>query len=227
MSVFAKKLLSLLPVLFILVFASRPVTGDEQGHGMHHNISEQMEHKSTSPAMIHMSHADMINSEKDFLREMIPHHQEAVDTSVLLFVSTDDKELKRLAEAIYKAQTKEILDMRLSYARWYNLIPTGSMYQPMMRDLNIVRGTERDIRYVKDMIMHHQGAVDRAEKVLTLDEIHEETAMFAKQIIKSQMAEIEWIAALAQEKWSITIIHRIGMCDSCFVLLCAVRSSLV
>ena len=104
--------------------------------------------------MMHMSHADMINSEKDFYREMIPHHQEAVDTSVLLFVSTDDPELKILTKSIFKAQTDEILDMRLSYARWYNLIPTGAMYQPMMRDLNIVTGRERDIRYVQDMILH-------------------------------------------------------------------------
>ena len=195
MSVFTNKFLSLLAVLSVLASVSLPVAGD-QGHGTAHKMAEHMEHKSTSPAMIHMSHAEMINSEKDFLREMIPHHQEAVDTSVLLFVITDDKELKKLTEAIYTGQSKEILDMRLSYARWYKLIPTGAMYQPMMRDLNTISDTEREIRYVEDMIVHHQGAVDMAEKVLTLDGIHEETVIFAKEIIKSQMAEIEFM-----ERW--------------------------
>lgn len=192
MRVFAKKLLSPLPVLFILISAG-PAVADEQGHGTSHKAAEHMDHKSTSPTMTHMSHTDMINTEKEFIREMIPHHQEAVDTSVLLFVSTNDKELKTLSEAIYMAQTKEILDMRLFYARWYNQIPTGSMYQPMMRDLNAVNDTERDIRYVQDMIVHHKGALEMAEKVLTFDGIHEETIIFAKDIIKSQQIEIEFM----------------------------------
>ena len=83
--------------------------------------------------------------------------------------------------------------MRLSYARWYNLIPTGSMYQPMMRDLNIVTGRERDIRYVKDMIVHHKGALDMAEKVLTFKDIHEETVIFAKAILTNQQTEIDFM----------------------------------
>jgi uncharacterized protein (DUF305 family) len=186
------KLLSLLPFLFLLIFTSQ-LAADEQGHGTSYKTSEQMKHKFASPAMMHMSHADMINSEKDFLREMIPHHQEAVDTSVLLFMSTDDPELKMLTKSIYKAQTEEILDMRLSYARWFNLIPTGAMYQLMMRDLNIVTGRERDIRYVQDMIMHHKGALEMAEKVLTFKDIRDETVIFAKDIINNQKTEIDFM----------------------------------
>lgn len=192
MSLFSNKLLCVLPVLFLLVFTSQ-LTADEQGRGTSHKKSEHMEHKSTSPAMMHMSHSDMIKSEKDFLREMIPHHQEAVDTSVLLFVSTDDPELKMLTKSIYEAQTAEILDMRLSYARWYNLIPTGFMYKSMMRDLNIVSGRERDIRYVQDMIMHHKGALEMAKKVLTFKDIHDETVIFAKDIIRNQKTEIDFM----------------------------------
>ena len=189
MSLFIKKSLYILPVLFFFIFTSQ-LAADEQGHSTSHKTSE---HKLTSPAMMHMSHADMIKSEKDFLREMIPHHQEAVDTSVLLFISTDDPELKMLTKSIFKAQTDEILDMRLSYARWYNLIPMGALYQSMMRDLNIVTKRERDIRYVQDMIMHHKGALEMAEKVLTFKDIHEETIIFAKDIIKNQKTEIDFM----------------------------------
>ena len=182
MSLFIKKSFSVLPILLLLIFTGR-LSADEMGHGASHNPA--------SPAMTHMSHTEMINSEKDFYREMIPHHQEAVDTSVLLYISTTDPELKMLTKAIYKAQTDEILDMRLTYARWYNHIPTGAMYQPMMRDLNTVSGKARDTRYVQDMIMHHQGALDMAEKVLSFKGIHKETASFAKAIIKNQQMEIE------------------------------------
>jgi uncharacterized protein (DUF305 family) len=192
MSLYIKTSLRVLPVLFLLVFTSQLIAG-EQGKSTSHKTSMQTEHKATSPAMMHMSHSEMITSEKVFLREMIPHHQEAVDTSVLLFVSTDDPELKMLTKSVYKAQTAEILDMRLSYARWYNLIPTGAMYRSMMRDLNIVTGRERDILYVQDMIMHHKGALEMAEKVLTFKDIHEETVIFAKDIISNQKTEIDFM----------------------------------
>ena len=192
MKLLLRILLYMIPVFPLLIFTGI-IAADEQEHKKSHEKSEYMEHKPTSPAMMHMSHTDMINSEKDFLREMIPHHQEAVDTSVLLFVSTEDPELKKLTESIYKAQTGEILDMRLSYAQWYNLIPTGAMYQPMMSDLNVVTGRERDIQYIRDMIMHHKGAVDMAEKVLTMEGLHEETIKFAKDIIKDQKSEIEFM----------------------------------
>jgi len=187
-----KKSLYLLPVLFFLLFTHQ-VAAHEEGHETSQIKSDHMEHTPASPGMMHMSHADMVNSEKDFYREMIPHHQEAVDTSVLLFVSTDDPDLKMLTKSIYKTQTDEILDMRLSYARWYNLIPTGAKYQSMMRDLNIVTGKKRDIRYVQDMIMHHKGALEMAEKVLTFKDIHEETSVFAKNIIKNQQSEIDFM----------------------------------
>jgi uncharacterized protein (DUF305 family) len=192
MSLFIKQLLCALQVFFLLLFTSQ-LSAAEQGHGTSQKTSEHMEQKPTSPAMMHMSHADMINSEKDFLREMIPHHQEAVDTSVLLYIGTDNPELKMLTKSIFEAQTAEILEMRLSYARWYNLIPTEAMYQPMMRDLNIVTGRARDIRYVQDMIMHHKGALEMAEKVLTFKDIHEETVIFAKDIIRNQKTEIDFM----------------------------------
>jgi uncharacterized protein (DUF305 family) len=192
MSLFIKRVLCVLPVLFFMIFTNQ-LAAEEQGQAPSHKTSGHMEHNATSPAMMHMSHADMVNSEKEFYREMIPHHQEAVDTSVLLFVSTDDPDLKMLTKSIFKAQTDEILEMRLAYARWYNLIPTGALYQPMMRDLNSVTGRERDIRYVQDMIRHHKGALEMAEKVLTFKGIHPETAVFAKSILKNQQAEIDFM----------------------------------
>jgi uncharacterized protein (DUF305 family) len=192
MGLFIKKLLCVLPAFVFLMFSSQLVA-DEQGQGSSQQTSGHMDHQTASPAMMHMSHADMVNSEKDFYREMIPHHQEAVDTSVLLFISTKDPDLKKLTKSIFKAQANEILAMRLSYARWYNLIPTGAKYQLMMRDLNSVTGRARDIQYVQDMIKHHKGALEMAEKVLTIKGIHEETIKFAKKILKNQQAEIDFM----------------------------------
>lgn len=189
-----------------IITNAHSLTGKAGEHNMTGNIGtgpmkgDQAEHMPASPAMKHMNHADMIRSEMDFFREMIPHHQEAVDTSVLLFVSTEDLELKKLTEEIFKSQTKEILDMRIFYAKWYNLIPAGAMYQPMMRNLNNVNGPERDVRYVQDMIMHHEGALDMAEKVLTFKGLHRETIDFAQSILKNQSSEILFMEAWLKRK---------------------------
>lgn len=192
MSLSMKKTLLVLPLFFFLLFTSQLVA-DQPELGTSHKGADEMAHKPAGSTMMHMSHFHMINSEKEFYREMIPHHQEAVDTSILLFISTDDPQLKMLAKAIFNAQNDEILEMRLLYARWYNLIPTGASYQPMMRDLNKVTGRERDLRYIQDMIMHHKGALEMAEKVLTFKEIHQETIIFAQEIIKSQSTEIDFM----------------------------------
>lgn len=189
MRFFMPKILFAAQILFFLLF-TRLLYADQAAHDIDHHADAQ---KTASPAIMHMSHFDMIHSEQDFLREMIPHHQEAVDTSVLLFISTEDPQLKMLSKAIFNAQTDEILQMRLAYARQYNLIPTGAMYQPMMSDLNKVSGRERDILYVKDMIRHHQGALKMAEKLLTFKDVHEETIIFAKEIIQSQQTEIDFM----------------------------------
>jgi uncharacterized protein (DUF305 family) len=190
-----KKLIYFVAVILTSVFAGQAMA-DDSGQGGSHMSSDHTGHDPSAPTMMHMDHSEMINSEKDFLREMIPHHQEAVDTSILLFVSTDDSDLKTLAESIYKTQTAEILEMRLLYAGWYNLMPMGAQYQLMMRDLNTVAGRERDIRYVQDMIMHHKGALEMAEKVLTFKNLHDETVLYAKEIIKTQQTEIEFM-----ERW--------------------------
>jgi uncharacterized protein (DUF305 family) len=41
--------------------------------------------------------------------------------------------------------------------------------------------------------MHHKGALEMAEKVLTFKNLHEETVIFAKNIIKNQKTEIEFM----------------------------------
>ncbi len=58
-----------------------------------------------------MHHAD-VTSEEQFIRDMIPHHQEAVDTSKEIIARSTNDDLKKLAEDIVDAQTKEIAMMK-------------------------------------------------------------------------------------------------------------------
>jgi uncharacterized protein (DUF305 family) len=59
-----------------------------------------------------MNHADMVSSEFDFIYLMIPHHQEAVDTSKSLNSITQNLELKILTQNIINGQSQEISMMK-------------------------------------------------------------------------------------------------------------------
>lgn len=57
--------------------------------------------------------------DKAFIEEMIPHHQMAVMMAHMLERATDRPEMKKLAQDIIAAQTKEINEMRGWYDVWY------------------------------------------------------------------------------------------------------------
>src|SRR3989344_2042494 len=57
--------------------------------------------------------------DKEFIEQMIPHHQMAVMMAQMLLRSTNRPEMKQLAENIITAQTKEINQMREWYSAWY------------------------------------------------------------------------------------------------------------
>lgn len=131
-----------------------------------------------------------IRSEQDFIAEMIPHHLEAVDASMLIFATTGNWDLKRIARDIYVNQYRELEQLKLRYARAYRRVPAGSEYHPMMRDLDEVSGREREVRYVEDMTAHHQAAVAMARQALALPALSEPMREFAREVVQQQGREI-------------------------------------
>ncbi len=133
----------------------------------------------------------MVSSEKEFITEMIPHHQEAVDTAKeVLARGATTPEIKKLLENIVTAQEKEIADMKSWYQAWYGVPyqPSGN-YKPMMRDLSKLNGKDIDKAFLEDMVMHHMGAIMMAQSVQSYIE-HDEIRSLTKAIISSQTEEI-------------------------------------
>lgn len=57
--------------------------------------------------------------DKEFIEQMIPHHQMAIMMAQMLAVSAEREEMKQLAGDIIEAQQKEIDQMREWYQAWY------------------------------------------------------------------------------------------------------------
>ena len=139
----------------------------------------------------------MVSTEKEFLTEMIPHHEEAVTTAKeVLARGATTPEIKTLVEGIITAQEKEIADMKSWYQAWYGTpyTPSGK-YEPMMRDLTKLSGVELDKVFLEDMIMHHMGAIMMAHSVQGVTE-HKEVETLSQNIIVSQSKEIQLMRQL-------------------------------
>jgi uncharacterized protein (DUF305 family) len=57
--------------------------------------------------------------DKAFIDDMIPHHQGAVEMAELVLTSTERPELKKMAQEIIDAQTKEIKMMQEWQKEWF------------------------------------------------------------------------------------------------------------
>lgn len=133
----------------------------------------------------------MVQSEREFIDGMIPHHQEAVDTAKEVIArGGTTPEIKQLAQNIVVAQEKEIAEMKVWYETWYKEpYKENGKYKPMMRELSALSGKELDRTFLEDMIMHHMGAIMMARSVQPYIE-HQDMEKLTQSIVTSQSAEI-------------------------------------
>ncbi len=64
--------------------------------------------------------------DKEFIRQMIPHHRMAVMMSQMAASKATKPEIRQLAQSIIKNQTAEINQMRQWYQAWYKSNPQSS-----------------------------------------------------------------------------------------------------
>lgn len=149
--------------------------------------------RGTPPAGMAGMHAmHDLSSEYEFLVEMIPHHQEAVDTSRAVTARTVRPELREFADKIARDQEREIEMMRGWLAEWYPGRSTRADYRPMMQPTDGLSPDRADRAWLEDMIMHHRMAVMMADSVLRGGfRVRPEVSDLAKAIIEAQNKEIE------------------------------------
>ena len=98
-------------------------SGAVVGFGLSDSIQAQ-----SSPASENPQQSQAAQVDQDFIEMMIPHHQDAIAMADLALTRSQRPEVKKIAEAIKKDQTREIQEMRTWYKQWYGKeVPLTSM----------------------------------------------------------------------------------------------------
>lgn len=143
--------------------------------------------------------------DKNFIEQMIPHHESAIEMAKLAQQKASHSEIKTLADDIITSQSDEIIKMRYWYERWYGIeVPkqdTANRMTSMMHNANgmdKLRGVvDFDKAFLEEMIPHHQMAVMMAN-MLDNATNRQEMKTLAKDIITAQTKEID-----AMRKWQV------------------------
>lgn len=157
---------------------------------------------------------------KSWLLTMIPHHQEAIRTSMRVVSDSEieNPDLRILASRIVDAQTFETVQMATWYKEWFGVEydPSMNTYIPMMAEVEVMTGEDLKKEYLKGMIKHHKAAVAMSEDLLEYFEEYkkktsttdgelvvtnsnpaiDQMTFFAQKIITDQSKEIELLSSL-------------------------------
>lgn len=149
--------------------------------------------------------------DRNFIANMIAHHQGAVDMAKLALTSAKHQELKDMANDIISAQEAEIAEMTSWQKDWGypstssdNMMDHSAMgmmddMANMTAELQGKTGDEFDKAFIEQMIMHHQSAIDMAAPG-EQNAQHQEVKDLTKAIISAQTKEIQQMKQW-QQKW--------------------------
>jgi uncharacterized protein (DUF305 family) len=137
-----------------------------------------------------------------FAQMMIPHHQQALDMSLMAAAKSQDSEILDLAATISLEQDPEIAIMRgwLSEAGASEEMGhamhgmDGMLTEEQLAALLNAEGSEFDELFLKGMIAHHEGAISMAQMVIQSS--NSEVRSLAESIVASQKEQIAYMKAL-------------------------------
>lgn len=175
----------------------------EEGHDYGDEYDQHHDDHADEEYDGEFNHADV-----EFMRMMIPHHEQAIETAELIPGRTDRRELCELGPEIIEVQEAEIEQIR-NWLADAGADPDhemdhdemeGTMTDEEMQELRCLDGQEFDCLFVEHMIHHHEGAIAMAEDVLA-DGNAERVLDLAEDVIEVQEEEFEMMEGW-QDEWS-------------------------
>ncbi|MBP6038313.1 MAG: DUF305 domain-containing protein [Candidatus Saccharimonas sp.] len=181
------------------------------------NSSTETSQSSRSGNQTSSMYANMTGDQFDkaYLTDMIAHHQGALNMASQARELATKAEIRTLADAILSSQSTEVQQM-LDWQQAWNYTATdssnphaghmmessGSMGDDMANmeaKLNGLSGEAYDKEFLKQMILHHQQAVDMS-KYADTNAKHQEVKDLAQAVITAQEKEIADMKSW-QQKW--------------------------
>ncbi|MFC3689228.1 DUF305 domain-containing protein [Aquipuribacter hungaricus] len=153
------------------------------------------------------------DADVSFAQGMLPHHRQAVEMAEMVQGRTDTPEVLQLAEEIAAAQGPEIQTMTAFLEAWGAEVPeeginmgsemegmdhggmegmegmAGMMSTEDMAAMESATGETFDRMFLEGMVVHHEGAVEMAQKELDSGENPSALAL-AQEIVDAQKSEI-------------------------------------
>jgi uncharacterized protein (DUF305 family) len=177
--------ISLISIPLFLVLNTWAKTMDISAGGHAHGAAN--ESTTTEESIVHSTE---VTNDEEFINQMIPHHQEAIDTSNIVISKSKNTQIKQFAEDVINVQTSEVNQMKGWYSTWFGKeYAPHSNYMPMMGSLMQLNGEELEKEYITGMIAHHKGAIDMAKQILATTQ-RPEIKKMAEVIISVQAEEV-------------------------------------
>lgn len=150
-----------------------------------------------------------------FARDMILHHAQAVEMSLLLYNRTENETLRAIALDILLSQQTQIGQMQgwlylwgLPVANieppmaWMGMVVEGLMpgmaTDEQMAALREAAGVDADRLFIQLMIPHHESAIHMAEAIVDRTSIPA-VLNFTRSVITSQQREIRELQLIGEE----------------------------
>ena len=157
------------------------------------------------------------SDEAGFTRDMMVHHEQAVEMAGIAQSRTEDEEIRSLATDIMLTQQGQIGNMQ-GWMEVWNLPITGSeprmgwmghsmepgermpgmASQEAVNELATLPPEEADIRFLELMIPHHEAAIPMSEAIMHTD--RPEVSRLAEAIAASQELEIDAMQQMLAER---------------------------
>ena len=155
-------------------------------------------------------------SESDiaFVRDMIPHHQQALEMTALAERNGAGRDVRLLAERMSVSQTDEVAQLQTwleeqgplppddhgRHGGDHDALMPGMLTDAQMAELAAARGPEFDRFFLASMIAHHQGALAMVEDLLSRPDggLDLWVAQFARGVDSDQRIEIARMTSVLQ-----------------------------
>ena len=154
-------------------------------------------HSSASPSMTELERLSGRDFDAAYLTQMIAHHEAAVTMAMNAFARGTREDVRAAAKKVVDDQTREVGEIRALLKNRYNAAPLkrqlelmDAEMQPMLEQARKdARATNADRAFLKNMIPHHQSAIEMSEMALE-KAARAEVKTLAQNVIRAQRQEI-------------------------------------